>query len=462
MAEQLHRRRSGHPPPVLHEPRRPGVRARQPARGREGRAVRRATRAAHKSLRRLFLDEFVGDLDLTGDLTVDATVGLRARRGALRPRVPRVRRRLRRAARRRAPRVRAGVEPAHQDPRVGPAHGVPRAVDALHPVRQHASAAATATTATAEVLDVAARLRATSPTWTRCSTPTPSCCRSSLDWARERYPKEPGDSDFVYKQTIKAKACDAVRGILPAATLSNVGIYGTGQALRGAAAAHARPPAARGAPRTPTMMLDELRKVIPSFLTRVDRPDRGGRVERVPRRDPHATPRRSSSRHLRRRASPSRARASRSPTSIPTARTSSSRRSATRTRTCPRTRSWPGCARLGDRRAGRAARGVRRGAREPPPQARAGRSSASTTASTCSPTTARSATCSVTACSPSSGSRCRPRHGYDVPEAVEEAGLARPRSTRRWSARPRCTTRWLDRFPEQASYAVALAYRCAS
>ena len=68
-----------------------------------------------------------------------------------------------------------------------------------------------------------------------------------IDWARERYPKEPADSDFVYKQTIKAKACDAVRGILPAATLSNVGIYGTGQALRGAAAAHARAPAARGA-----------------------------------------------------------------------------------------------------------------------------------------------------------------------------------------------------------------------
>ena len=61
-----------------------------------------------------------------------------ARRGALRPRVPRVRRRLRRAARRRAPRVRAGVEPAHQDPRVGPAHGVPRAVDALHRVRPEA------------------------------------------------------------------------------------------------------------------------------------------------------------------------------------------------------------------------------------------------------------------------------------------------------------------------------------
>src|SRR5688500_16804246 len=29
-----------------------------------------------KSLRRLFLDEFVGDLDISGDVTIDATVGL--------------------------------------------------------------------------------------------------------------------------------------------------------------------------------------------------------------------------------------------------------------------------------------------------------------------------------------------------------------------------------------------------
>src|ERR1700678_42781 len=32
---------------------------------------------SHKSLRRLFLDEFVGELDITGDASVDATVGLR-------------------------------------------------------------------------------------------------------------------------------------------------------------------------------------------------------------------------------------------------------------------------------------------------------------------------------------------------------------------------------------------------
>ena len=96
-----------------------------------------------------------------------------------------------------------------------------------------------------------------------------------MDWARERYPKEPHDSDFVYKQTIKAKACDAVRGVLPAATISNVGIYGTGQAYEALLLrmrAHPLPEAGLYA----DLMLEELRKVIPSFLVRVDRPDRGG------------------------------------------------------------------------------------------------------------------------------------------------------------------------------------------
>src|SRR6185369_11586279 len=37
-----------------------------------------------------------------------------------------------------------------------------------------------------------------------------------MDWARDAYPKDASDSDFVYKQTIKAKACDAARGMLPA------------------------------------------------------------------------------------------------------------------------------------------------------------------------------------------------------------------------------------------------------
>src|SRR5205823_4894633 len=95
------------------------------------------------------------------------------------------------------------------------------------------------------------------------------------DWCREAYPKDAGDSDFVYRQSIRAKALDAVRGVLPAASLSNVGIYGTGQAYEALLLrmrAHPLPEARAYA----DLMLTELRKVIPSFLKRVDLPDRGG------------------------------------------------------------------------------------------------------------------------------------------------------------------------------------------
>jgi thymidylate synthase ThyX len=95
-----------------------------------------------------------------------------------------------------------------------------------------------------------------------------------LEWARQRFPKQAGDSDFVWRQTVKARAYDAVRGMLPAASLSNVGIYGTGQgyeALLLRMRAHPLPEVRRYA----QMMLEELRLVIPSFLKRVDRQDRG-------------------------------------------------------------------------------------------------------------------------------------------------------------------------------------------
>src|SRR6185369_82649 len=39
---------------------------------------------------------------------------------------------------------------------------------------------------------------------------------------RTRYPKSPEDSDGVYKSVIRAKALDTLRGLLPAATTSNV------------------------------------------------------------------------------------------------------------------------------------------------------------------------------------------------------------------------------------------------
>jgi thymidylate synthase ThyX len=94
------------------------------------------------------------------------------------------------------------------------------------------------------------------------------------DFFRAQFPKTEADSDFVYRQAIKAKALDAIRGMLPASSLSNVGIYGTGQSyemLLYRMRAHPLPESRAYA----DLMLTELRKVIPSFLRRVDLPDRG-------------------------------------------------------------------------------------------------------------------------------------------------------------------------------------------
>ncbi len=96
-----------------------------------------------------------------------------------------------------------------------------------------------------------------------------------LDWVRERWPKDDATSPFAYRNATKAKALDLIRGLLPAATTSNVGMFASGQAyeglllrLRADELAESRALADR--------LLTELRQVIPSFLTRVDLPDRGG------------------------------------------------------------------------------------------------------------------------------------------------------------------------------------------
>ena len=99
------------------------------------------------------------------------------------------------------------------------------------------------------------------------------------DHFRRRYPNTAGDSEGVYRAVIRARALDALRGLLPAATRSNVGIFASGQAfealllrLRAHPLAEARACGER--------MLTELRRVMPAFLTRVDRQDRGVRWSR--------------------------------------------------------------------------------------------------------------------------------------------------------------------------------------
>lgn len=94
------------------------------------------------------------------------------------------------------------------------------------------------------------------------------------DHYRRRFPKADGDSDFIYRSTIRARVCDDLRGLLPAATRSNVGIYANGQAYEALLLRMRSHPLAE-ARLYADAMLRELRSVAPAFFKRVDLPDRG-------------------------------------------------------------------------------------------------------------------------------------------------------------------------------------------
>ena len=94
-------------------------------------------------------------------------------------------------------------------------------------------------------------------------------------WAAEQYPPAPGESPQAHTRAIKAKALDLLRGLLPAASLSHMGIFATGQTYEQLILhllAHPLPEArhyGRG-------ILEAVQAVMPSFVSRVERPDRGG------------------------------------------------------------------------------------------------------------------------------------------------------------------------------------------
>jgi len=226
-----------------------------------------------KSLRRLFLDEFVGELDISGDATIDATVGLE-----------------------RAEQLYDKVFMEYGDDSVAQLGGVhlacEQASNLLTKVLEWGRLMAYLEQSTRyiaydartegryryyrdpEILSTPLGLRYIGD-MDRLFDAYAEAVPVLAQWFTERYPKDPADSDFVHRQSIKAKAFDAARGILPAAAQSNVGIYGTGQAyeqLLLRMRAHPLPESRAYA----DMMLTELRKVIPSFLARVDRVDRGG------------------------------------------------------------------------------------------------------------------------------------------------------------------------------------------
>jgi thymidylate synthase ThyX len=227
-----------------------------------------------KSLRRLFLDEFVGELDIAGDASVDATVGLE-----------------------RAEDLYQRVFVEYGDDSVAQLGGVhlacEQASNVLTKVLEWGRLMAYLEQST-RYIPYNSRPRSGHYRYYRdpglLASPLGARYVGDMDrmfdtygelleatqtWLAHRHARRAGDSDFVHRQAVRAKALDALRGLLPAGSLSNVGIYGTGQSyelLLVRMRSHPLPEARRYA----DLMLEELRKVIPSFLQRVDRPDRGG------------------------------------------------------------------------------------------------------------------------------------------------------------------------------------------
>jgi thymidylate synthase ThyX len=103
------------------------------------------------------------------------------------------------------------------------------------------------------------------------------------DAIRARYPVESGETDRAWKSATRAKALDLLRGLLPAGTLTNLGLFGNGRAfeyLITKMAAHELPECQRlGAD-----LHQELALVIPAFVKRA-LDDRYGRpaAERMAR-----------------------------------------------------------------------------------------------------------------------------------------------------------------------------------
>ena len=239
----------------------------------KGALFARYSRSA-KSLRRLFLDEFVGDLDISGDHSVDATVGLQ-----------------------RAEELYEKVFFEYGDDSVAQLGGVhlacEQASNMLTKVLEWGRLMSYLEQSTRYIAydsRIGGRYRfyrdpavLSSRFGTRYVGDMDRLFDSyslllakTTDYVRATVARDPGDSDFVFRQATRAKALDAVRGVLPAASLSNVGIYGSGQAFESLLLrmrAHPLPEARHYA----DLMLHELRKVIPSFLRRVDLADRGGR-----------------------------------------------------------------------------------------------------------------------------------------------------------------------------------------
>src|SRR6187402_122794 len=184
----------------------------------KGALFARYSRSA-KSLRRLFLDEFVGDLDIAGDQTIDATVGVQ-----------------------RAEALYEKVFVEYGDDSVAQLGGVHLACEQASNILTKVlewgrlmSYLEQSTRYIAYDVRLGGRYRfyrdpaiLASRLGTRYvgdmdrlfdaySTVTDAV----TDHVRATVVRQPGDTDFIHRQATRAKALDASRGLLPAASLSN-------------------------------------------------------------------------------------------------------------------------------------------------------------------------------------------------------------------------------------------------
>jgi len=95
------------------------------------------------------------------------------------------------------------------------------------------------------------------------------------DYVRDHSSVPESERDVAFNGATRAQACDAMRAVLPVATRSTVGIYASGQALE-SLIMHLQSDELPEARQAGNELLQEARKVIPTFLERADKPDRGG------------------------------------------------------------------------------------------------------------------------------------------------------------------------------------------
>src|SRR5436305_12519180 len=94
-------------------------------------------------------------------------------------------------------------------------------------------------------------------------------------WAEERFPRGEDEPEAAHRRAVTAKALDLLRGLLPASSLSHMGIFATGQTYEQLILhllAHPLPEARSYG----QLILEQIKAVMPSFVARVERPERGG------------------------------------------------------------------------------------------------------------------------------------------------------------------------------------------